>query len=222
MTKLAQLAIDHINATSARAGEWVYYDDASQEYWVATDQDLEALGADLESGVEDAYSLWCSAGYGRKAEATDLSVAGIVKPDMREPRFFQSDGSDGHFLGEWGYIFYARVDGHEERFTEGGFATRDDAADAAREALANSTTKPIEQVLIESSSAFGGTNPYTVERDQDGTCVVCPSDDETLAVQVYEAGEWRDALDGEEVAEGTLIRWGDGFGYPWVEIEVAS
>ena len=37
-----------------------YYDDASQAYYLAPEDDMVTLGQMLLDDVEDAYSIWCS------------------------------------------------------------------------------------------------------------------------------------------------------------------
>jgi hypothetical protein len=53
-------AVTHLAARPHGETGWKYYDDASQVWYVATQRELEALGALLARGVPDAYSRWCS------------------------------------------------------------------------------------------------------------------------------------------------------------------
>ena len=53
-------AVTHLSARPHGKKSWKYYDDASQVWYVATQSELEALGALLRTGVPDAYSRWCS------------------------------------------------------------------------------------------------------------------------------------------------------------------
>lgn len=60
-------AIAHIDATQVSPRRWEYYAQETRETYRLTRADLEAL-AELLSDDErpsDAYSLWCSGGYGR-------------------------------------------------------------------------------------------------------------------------------------------------------------
>lgn len=52
-------AITHLSARPHELG-WQYYDDGMQVWYVATVRELELLGAMLEEGQPDAYSVWCS------------------------------------------------------------------------------------------------------------------------------------------------------------------
>jgi len=53
-------AIDHLAAHPHGERAWKYWDDAMGVWYVATERELEALGALLARGVPDAYSRWCS------------------------------------------------------------------------------------------------------------------------------------------------------------------
>jgi hypothetical protein len=53
-------AVTHLAARPHGESAWKYYDDAMGVWYVATNAELEALGALLARGVPDAYSLWCS------------------------------------------------------------------------------------------------------------------------------------------------------------------
>lgn len=53
-------AVTHLNARPHGETGWRYYDDAMRVWYVATERELEQLGALLRDGVPDAYSLWCS------------------------------------------------------------------------------------------------------------------------------------------------------------------
>ena len=52
-------AVTHLSARPHGTG-WKYYDDAMRVWYVATNAELEQLGALLRADVPDAYSRWCS------------------------------------------------------------------------------------------------------------------------------------------------------------------
>jgi hypothetical protein len=52
-------AVTHLAASPHEMG-WQYYDHAMQVWYVATERELELLGAMLAEGQPDAYSTWCS------------------------------------------------------------------------------------------------------------------------------------------------------------------
>jgi hypothetical protein len=54
------LAVTHLSARPHGESGWKYYDHGMQVWYVATQSELEQLGALLARGVPDAYSLWCS------------------------------------------------------------------------------------------------------------------------------------------------------------------
>jgi len=53
-------AVTHLSARPHGETSWQYYDDATRAWYVATERELEQLGALLADGVPDAYSRWCS------------------------------------------------------------------------------------------------------------------------------------------------------------------
>lgn len=62
MTTISDLtrAVTHLAARPHGERAWRYYDDATRVWYVATELELEQLGALLARGVPDAYSRWCS------------------------------------------------------------------------------------------------------------------------------------------------------------------
>lgn len=52
----------------------LYFDDATNEWWVVSQDDLESLGRALLAGSDDAYSRWCS-----MSAATQVDVWQVVR-----------------------------------------------------------------------------------------------------------------------------------------------
>ena len=53
-------AVTHLAARPHGKTSWKYWDDNTGVWYVATNAELEALGALLARRVPDAYSHWCS------------------------------------------------------------------------------------------------------------------------------------------------------------------
>jgi len=53
-------AVTHLSARPHGERAWKYWDHAMRVWYVATNAELEQLGALLARGVPDAYSQWCS------------------------------------------------------------------------------------------------------------------------------------------------------------------
>ena len=55
-----EIATRLLGATEIDPGQWAYYDDATDCYWVSSTADMVALGRMVHEGTPDAYSVWCS------------------------------------------------------------------------------------------------------------------------------------------------------------------
>ena len=53
-------AVTHLSARPHGDTSWKYWDHAMRVWYVATNAELEQLGALMRDGVPDAYSRWCS------------------------------------------------------------------------------------------------------------------------------------------------------------------
>lgn len=59
MTPL-QTATQYLAAVRIGRTEYAYYDDATQDWWVAESHELRDLGRRLQRREPDAYSCWCA------------------------------------------------------------------------------------------------------------------------------------------------------------------
>lgn len=72
---LIALAIGRTNAHKTPIG-WTYLANETGSHWVCTDSEMELLGEMLDSGQDDAYSLWCAEGNGFELQIVVNDVDG--------------------------------------------------------------------------------------------------------------------------------------------------